>query len=136
MRDELTMEIGQFYASDAVVDGRRDGEPACMHPDETRGRPGSRVPHAFLPDGRSTLDLATGGPTLLTAPQGHGWSEAADALGFPCVILPGDAARHCGIGKTGALLARPDGFVAWRAVDEAGASGEALADVLKNTLHR
>ena len=136
MRDELTMEIGQFYASNAVIDGRRDDELACMHPDETRGRPGARVPHVFLPDGRSTLDLAIDGPALLAAPQASGWGRAADAIGLASVTLPADAARHCGIGKTGTLLARPDGFVAWRAEDGGGASGEELGKVLNNLLAR
>jgi hypothetical protein len=88
----------------------------------------------FLPDGRSTLDLATEAPTLLLAPQATGWSEAADAIGLASVTLPADAARHCGIGKTGALLARPDGFVAWRAGDEEGASGSALKAALDRIL--
>jgi 2-polyprenyl-6-methoxyphenol hydroxylase-like FAD-dependent oxidoreductase len=136
MRDELTMEIGQFYASSAVIAGREKGEPACMHPDETRGRPGSRVPHAYLPDGRSTLDCAGENPTLLAGPQAHGWVSAADELGLAEVTLPADAARHCGIGKTGALLARPDGFVAWRAVDDAEASSEVLGEVLRTVLSR
>ncbi|MBO9627786.1 MAG: FAD-dependent monooxygenase, partial [Microbacterium sp.] len=47
-RDELTMELGQFYRSNAVVDGRREDEPACLHPDQTRGRAGARVPHVWL----------------------------------------------------------------------------------------
>ena len=41
-------------------------------------------------------------------------------------FLPEDAARLCGRDKAGALLARPDGFVAWRAIDEAGAPLEEL----------
>src|SRR5690606_17856191 len=63
MRDELTMEIGQFYASNAVADGRKPDEPACMHPDETRGRAGARVPHAWFDGGRSTVDVAAREPT-------------------------------------------------------------------------
>jgi hypothetical protein len=90
----------------------------------------------FLPDGRSTLDLATEAPTLLAGPQANGWSEAADEIGLPAVTLPADAARHCGIGKTGALLARPDGFVAWRTADDEGASSETLAKVLGIVLSR
>ena len=112
IRDELTMEIGQFYRSGAIIDGRREDETACLHPDVTRGRPGSRVPHAWLGDGRSTLDCASERLTLLTAPRAHGWVAAAETLGLAAVTLPVDAARACGIGKTGALLARPDGFVA------------------------
>jgi 2-polyprenyl-6-methoxyphenol hydroxylase-like FAD-dependent oxidoreductase len=103
MRDELTMEIGQFYRSGAVVDGRREDEPACLHPDQTRGRAGARVPHAWLEDGRSTLDLANQRLTWLLGP------EAAPREG---VRLSSEAADLCGLGPAGAMLARPDGFVA------------------------
>ena len=106
LKDELTVEIGQFYRSGAVTGGRREDEPACMHPDETRGRAGARVPHAWLDDGRSTLDVAAKGPTWLLGP------EAAPADG---VRLSAEAAERCGIEPAGALLARPDGFVARRA---------------------
>jgi len=103
MRDELTMEIGQFYRSGAVKDGRAEDEPACLHPDQTRGRAGARVPHAWLADGRSTLDIATDGPTWLLGP------EAPSADGER---LCGETADLCGIGPAGAMLVRPDGFVA------------------------
>jgi hypothetical protein len=115
IRDELTMEIGQFYRSGAVIDGRGEAEPACLHPDETRGRPGARVPHAWLGDGRSTIDCASDHPTVLAGPQAHDWIAAAEAIGLPAVTLPADASAQCALGKSGALLARPDGFVAWRA---------------------
>jgi len=116
--DELTMEIGQFYRSPAVVDGRREDEPACLHPDLTRGRPGSRVPHAWLEEGLSTLDCAADGVTLLAGPE-------VQPLEVPCPhrrLSPG-AAERCGIGASGALLARPDGFVGWRAVEGASEEG-------------
>ena len=103
MRDELTMEIGQFYRSNAVKDGRAEHEPACLHPDQTRGRAGARVPYAWLEDGRSTLDVAAEKPTWLLGP------EAASADG---VRLSSEAAELCGLGSAGAMLARPDGFVA------------------------
>jgi 2-polyprenyl-6-methoxyphenol hydroxylase-like FAD-dependent oxidoreductase len=108
LRDELTMELGQFYRSDAVIGGRGEDEPACLHPDLTQGRPGSRVPHVELPDGRSTVDLAKDGLTVLAGPE-------ADIAG--AVRLAAEAADRCGIGATGALLARPDGFVAARAAE-------------------
>ncbi len=58
------MEIGQFYRSPAIADGRPADELACVHPDETRGHPGSRVPHAWVADGVSTIDAAASGLTL------------------------------------------------------------------------
>jgi len=135
MRDELTMEIGQFYRSGAVIGGRAEGELACVHPDETRGHPGSRVPHAWLPDGTSTIDCSAEGLTLLTGPEADAWRDAARTVSLPHDRLDEAAAERCGIGAFGALLARPDGFVAWRATDGAEASvetlGRALGDLLQ-----
>ena len=101
--DEVTMEIGQFYRSNAVVGGRREDEPACLHPDKTRGRAGARVPHAWLPDGSSTVDVAAKGLTWLLGP------EAPAQEG---VRLSAETAETCGIGPAGAMLVRPDGYVA------------------------
>jgi len=122
MRDELTMEIGQFYRSGAVIGGRGEDEPACMHPDATRGRPGARVPHAWLGGHRSTIDCAAGGLALLHGPAGGEWPAAAHAMGIAAEELPPQAAKDCGIGQEGALLARPDGFVAARTTDGDAAS--------------
>jgi 2-polyprenyl-6-methoxyphenol hydroxylase-like FAD-dependent oxidoreductase len=100
--DELTLEIGPFYRSNAVVDGRKADEPACLHPDKTRGRAGARVPHAWLPDGRSTLDIAAKEAT---------WLLGTEAAGEG-VRLSAETSAQCGIGPDGALQVRPDGFVA------------------------
>ena len=102
LRDELTMEIGQFYRSNAVVGGRGEDEPACLHPDQTRGRAGARVPHAWLPDGRSTVDVAAKEPAWLLGPKAEGEG----------IRLPPEAAEQCGLAPAGAMLARPDGYVA------------------------
>jgi hypothetical protein len=112
LRDELTMEIGQFYRSSGVVNGRNEDEPACLHPDATRGRAGARVPQAWLGDGRSTIDCAADRPTLLHAASASEWAQAAHSLDVPAEALPPQAAIAVGIGAHGALLARPDGFVA------------------------
>jgi hypothetical protein len=102
LRDELTLEIGPFYRSNAVIEGRMLDEPPCMHPDAIRGRAGARVPHPRLEDGRSTLDIAANGPTWLLGPEASGEG----------VRLSAETARLCGIGPATALLVRPDGFVA------------------------
>jgi 2-polyprenyl-6-methoxyphenol hydroxylase-like FAD-dependent oxidoreductase len=130
LRDEETMEIGQFYRSNAVIDGRREDEPACLHPDQTRGRPGSRVPHAWLGDGRSTVDCASGRLVVLHGSTGAAWASAASAMGVSAEALPDEAAAACGIGSAGALLARPDGFVAWRTSNGAGAARATLSAAL------
>jgi hypothetical protein len=110
-RDELTMELGQFYRSGAVVDGRGENQPACMHPRETRGAPGSRLPYAALDDGRTTVDVVADGMALLMGPEFEDWDELADERLAGCV-LPQQTLHRFGIGPAGALLARPDGFVA------------------------
>jgi 2-polyprenyl-6-methoxyphenol hydroxylase-like FAD-dependent oxidoreductase len=128
MRDELTMEIGQYYRSDAVLGGRREDQPACLHPDETRGAPGSRVPYAWLTGDLSTVDCAAEGFALLTGPDGMGWAETG--AGLACWTLPHEALHRFGIGASGALLVRPDGFVAWRAQSDEEASRDAMRRVL------
>jgi 2-polyprenyl-6-methoxyphenol hydroxylase-like FAD-dependent oxidoreductase len=102
LRDELTLEIGPFYRSNAVVDGRKPDDPACMHPDAIRGRAGARVPHAWLEDGRSTQDVAAKEMTWVLGPDASGEG----------VRLSAETARTCGIEPAGAMLVRPDGFVA------------------------
>jgi putative polyketide hydroxylase len=86
-----------------VKDGRRDDEPACLHPDQTRGRPGARVPHAWLPDGSSTVDVAAKGLTWLLGPD----TPTQDG-----VRLSAETAETCGLAPAGAMLVRPDGYVA------------------------
>jgi 2-polyprenyl-6-methoxyphenol hydroxylase-like FAD-dependent oxidoreductase len=75
---------------------------------------GGRLPHAWVDDGRSVLDLVGSGLTLLVAGRSPAWGEAAAALhGGPpvdTVTLPPMAARALGLhGDGAALLVRPDG---------------------------
>lgn len=134
-QDELTMELGQFYRSGAVIGGREPDEPACVHPDATRGRPGSRVPHAWLPGGTSTIDCAADELALLTGRDAEAWRAAATEVGgapLEVVVLNEGVAHQVGIGSSGALLARPDGFVAWRTASAMEVGG--LAVVLARAL--
>jgi len=119
-RDEMTMELGQYYPSGAVVDGRGEDQPACLHPDETRGAPGSRVPYAWLTESVSTIDCAADGLTLLHGPDGGQWDAAT--AGLSICTLPHEALHRFGIEPSGAVLVRPDGFVAARATNDADAA--------------
>lgn len=58
--------IGYRYCSTAVVgfEPRRPGRRATRG--ELRGQPGTRVPHAWVGQGVSTLDLVGSGFTVLT----------------------------------------------------------------------
>lgn len=113
------------------------------------GTPGSRVPHAWLEqNGRrlSTLDLAGPGFTLLAGPAAQDWCTAASAtatrLGRDLkafrIAHDGDASDPegtwtgtAGVGDRGALLVRPDGFVAWRTREPAGDGEAVLEGVLR-----
>ena len=126
------MEIGQFYRSDAVVDGRGEGQPACLHPRETRGAPGSRLPYVSLGKDQTTVDAVVDGMALLMGPDFGDWPELA-AEGLFYYPLPQQTLHRFGIGPSGALLARPDGFIAARARE---ATAETIRDWLTHTLAR
>jgi 2-polyprenyl-6-methoxyphenol hydroxylase-like FAD-dependent oxidoreductase len=110
-------------------------------PEELGGQPGTRVPHMWFerrggPRGQriSTLDLLDGRFVLLTGTGGAAWGEAAAAvaetlgIALPAYRIGADAdagadlldlvngwPARLGVSAVGAVLVRPDGFVAWRA---------------------
>jgi 2-polyprenyl-6-methoxyphenol hydroxylase-like FAD-dependent oxidoreductase len=144
--DDFSMEIGYRYNSAAVVLEPGDDRALHQHPRESKGRPGSRAPHVFVEhdgDEVSTLDLFGRELTLLVAPGGEAWRDgamaAAEELGVPVashVIAEPEFPDAYGIASDGAVLVRPDGVVAWRAVDGTGASPATLHDVLTTVLCR
>ena len=122
--DMLGLQLGYVYADGALA---RDGEPPAPIDDPRRfaprGEVGARLPHGWLADGRSTLDLVPAeGLTLITAGAHEAWGEAATRLAAPVhhVRLGEDAVVSdewralAALGDGGALLVRPDQHVAWR----------------------
>ncbi|GAA3583612.1 FAD-dependent oxidoreductase [Amycolatopsis ultiminotia] len=97
--------------------------------------PGARLPHRWLADGLSTLDLAGTGWALLTGPDGAGWQAAGDRLDVRQLADSSVFTELSGAEADGALLVRPDGFVAWRCdrlpADPADAVRSALRAVLR-----
>jgi hypothetical protein len=105
--------------------------PGHEDPRASRGRPGTRAPHAWLDrrgDRISTLDLFGRRVVLLAGPGGEGWCarvrRAATRLRLPVDIHrigtdglsdPGGCPEAYGLEADGAVLVRPDGFVGWRA---------------------
>ncbi len=88
--------------------------------------PGRRLPHRWLTDDGhrlSTLDIVGTQWTLLAGPDGSGWLAAAtDGIDLQvrqitAAMVDDDPAvftEMAGTEADGALLVRPDGFVAWR----------------------
>ncbi len=117
----FTLLIGYRYRSAAVVTGEPAVDPdAVQLVEESRAQPGTRVPHVWVRDGVSTLDLLGPGFTLLTGDER--WraavTSASAALGVPVTMQPiGDDAwaAATGLAPAGAVLVRPDDFVGWRA---------------------
>jgi putative polyketide hydroxylase len=129
----------------AVIFGYRYGAAANEMFDDPRklsATVGSRAPHLVVEsagDRLSTIDLFAGRWTLLAGPEGDEWLRAADripdaqALDVECHRIGGDLRdvdgrwSIYGVGDAGAVLVRPDGFIAWRAEQPSEA---ALRDAL------
>ncbi len=124
--------LGADYESSAVIpDG--SSPPATLDPlgdYVPTARPGHRAPHLWLDDAHevSTLDLFGHGFVLLTTPEGTAWHTVMEATsGIPFQaheIDHPDWPDLYGVGPRGAVLVRPDGYVAFRATDEPTQDGE------------
>jgi 2-polyprenyl-6-methoxyphenol hydroxylase-like FAD-dependent oxidoreductase len=151
--NHLGVEFGARYASLAVIpDGTTPPDVEDSYSDYVQtATPGCRAPHLWL--GRadaelSTLDLIGTRFTLLAAPRGTAWRDVAReaerslGVGVDCYVIDGaglqDRGRFAevyGVGAEGAVLLRPDGYVAWRCVG-APAGKDALVVVLEQVLAR
>jgi hypothetical protein len=90
------------------------------------------LPFAALDTGQTTVDAVADGMALLRGPEFADWPELA-AEGLADYVLPRKTLHRFGIGPGGALLARPDGFLAARA---RAASAATVRDWLAHTLAR
>ena len=128
------VELNQRYESAAVLPEPGVGPEGWPRHREVylqaTTRPGAKLPHAWLvgADGVrvSTLDVTGKGKmTLLTGLGGQAWKRAAQRLDLPFLrtVVVGEpgtidpygywrAVRE--VDEAGAILVRPDGYVAWR----------------------
>ncbi len=126
------VELNQRYVSAAVLaetEAEVFARDAQLYLQATT-RPGAKIPHTWLVDSKghkhSTLDMVGKGRfTLITGLSGKAWREAAQQLqlDYLDVIQVGSrehrdvyATWHAKseIADAGAILVRPDGYVAWR----------------------
>jgi putative polyketide hydroxylase len=148
---EQGLVFGMQYKSAAVLsDGTEP--PAVEDPVtdyEPSATPGRRAPHVWLDrkgERISTIDLFGRSFVLLAAPGGSAWREAARHQAAPQIIpyLVGDDVLDVdggwmeayGVQEGGAVLVRPDGFVAWRCQSSPPNPALALDDALQRMLGR
>jgi putative polyketide hydroxylase len=131
-------EMPIFYPIAGYRYGEAD-EIALLDEERLTGLPGTRVPHLWLErDGRdiSTLDLLDGRFLLLFG--GGAWTDASAAaserlgIGIAACRVGAEEGWPAKLGAPpdGAVLVRPDGFVAWR-----GGPDVSLEETLARVLH-
>lgn len=153
LANDFDIELGYLYRSPAILS---EDEHDRVHEDPraSLGRPGSRAPHLWLEqDGRpiSTIDLYRRAFVVVAGPDGPGWAEAARSVARGIAGLELEAhvvgrgglidrerrfASAHGLTSSGAVLVRPDGFVAWRAVSMVDDPVRVLSSALTRVLMR
>jgi tetracenomycin A2 monooxygenase-dioxygenase len=146
MVDDIIITLGYRYYSQAVVAEQR--KPVLTSPLQLTGEPGTRAPHVWLQRGDeqvSAIDLFWDSFVLLAGPDGEAWNEAAARLavrspaplrvvrigpGGDYAPADGDWTAAYGISADGAVLIRPDAFVAWRSPQAQADPEQVLSDVL------
>ncbi|MBL6617928.1 MAG: FAD-dependent monooxygenase [Reyranella sp.] len=148
--NEQGMIFGASYVSTAVIpDG--SPRPAVANPVTDyapSARPGGRAPHAWLKrrDGErvSSIDLVGNGFVLLAGAKGAAWVDGVKAVSLSngievTAITVGNGAlqpaddgwrKTYGLDEQGAVLVRPDGYVAWRSVGAATDPARTLAQAM------
>jgi tetracenomycin A2 monooxygenase-dioxygenase len=151
--DDMRVIFGYRYPVGAFA-AEEGPEDLLEDPRAPSGRPGSRAPQVLVEQGGrqvSTIDLFAGTWTLAVGPSGERWhdalqgSPAAAAIGVTARgISPAGDLRDAGdrwrtlhgVERDGAVLVRPDGFVAWRHADAHGDIEGALDAALARVLRR
>jgi hypothetical protein len=100
-------------------------------------RPGSRAPHAWLEEGRSTLDLFGNGFVLLAfrgaAAEASSMAAAAHSCGVPFKTVAIDDPEIAALYGRRLVLVRPDGHVSWRG-DAPPTDPHALLDLVRGAV--
>ncbi len=109
--------LGYRYESPIVIpDGTAPPPDSVMNYVQT-SRPGSRAPHAWIEEGKSTIDLFGKNFVLLRfpgAPDASGIAEAASRNAMPLDVVEIADPAIAALYEKKLVLVRPDGHVAWR----------------------
>jgi len=150
--------LGYRYRSQAIYSEKPAeaglDQITLLDGEELDGQPGTRLPHLWVErQGQriSTLDLLDGRFVLLAGPSGQSWHKAAPkaavslGIDFAAYRIGSDgdlfdlenaAPAKLGLAADGALLVRPDGFVAWRTSTLSSSPEQTLVRVLSSILCR
>jgi len=150
--DYLGVAFGYRYRSEAILQDVPDDGSRVENPEKPSGRPGTRGAHvAFEYKGKevSSVDLIGRDFVLLTGPEGAAWARAGTTLAYRCGVplsiyrigadlldINGKWAERYGVTAAGAVLLRPDGFIAWRARTAASSALSTLREALARILFR
>jgi putative polyketide hydroxylase len=141
----LDVAMSYRYRSAAIAQEEPDDERPVDDVFNPSGRPGTRIAHiSLMRDGAavSTLDLVGDDFVVLAGPAAARWTAAAHAaqrvrpglqlyrIGVDLVDCDGSFLRRTGLQPDGALLLRPDGFIAWRAISDRPDAAQQLAVAL------
>ncbi len=151
--DDTLCTLGQRYQSAAILGAPHD----TVYGDklEQRAIPGTRAPHLWLDLGGRRIavhDLFHDGFVLLTGSAGAAWTDAATAVTSQTAVplrayrvgpasadvelvdVEGNWQPRYELGRAGAVLVRPDGYVAWRSDSPTEDPAASLADALHQVL--
>jgi 2-polyprenyl-6-methoxyphenol hydroxylase-like FAD-dependent oxidoreductase len=127
--ERMIRDIGpEFRTIGLQIGYRYEDSPICVSdgtapPEDTADSyqptswPGARAPHAWLRDGRSTLDLFGRDFVLMRfpgAPQSDALAAAARKQSVPFTTVDIDDPEAAALYQRRLVLVRPDGHVAWR----------------------
>ncbi|TLG75532.1 methanobactin biosynthesis FAD monooxygenase MbnF [Methylocystis sp. B8] len=126
----LETAMGYRYRSDVIIADEDDDGALVEDPFRPSGAPGTRLAHVWLRRGEETVsshDLIGRDFMLFVGPDGGDWMEAAQRVGlrsrtplgvcrvgFDVHDPEGLFLPRLGVSPEGALLVRPDGYIAWR----------------------
>jgi len=115
--DSAGIELGYRYENSPICVPDGTAAPELDHGLYVPSTwPGVRAPHAWLHDGRSTLDLFGKSFVLVNFSGAHtnGITAAAQQTGLPLEIVNLNEPKVREIYERDLVLVRPDGHVAWR----------------------
>lgn len=112
----LNVHLGYRYTGSpiCIADGAPPPEPEDSRVYLQTSHPGCRAPHAWLRDGRSTLDLFGSGFTLLRFDSIDTAALLKSARGVPIAAVSVEEPEIARLYERKLVLVRPDGHVAWR----------------------